>query len=191
TEDGINSLLKAAYVREAHVQGQNASKGTILSQEAVTDIMFQYAGADNRQMSQFLNFTWDSNLDWIYSMLWAPSYLGIRDANTILDNIDQAAIAASAKELYQAEARFVRAACYYSLYTYFGPVPLRTTTLNGSEELAKATDDEIKSFIENEFLAVIPNLPEPGTEVYGRANKGAARAFLVKFYLNTKQWQKC
>lgn len=29
------------------------------------------------------------------------------------------------------------------------------------------------------------------TEQYGRPNKGQALALLCKFYLNTKQWQKC
>jgi hypothetical protein len=191
TEDGIKSVLKAAYVREARVQGQTANKGTILSQEAVTDIMYQTAGADNRQMLQFLNFTWDANLDWLFTMLWNPSYLAIRDANSVLDNIDKANISDALKNQYRAEARFVRAISYYSLYNFFGPVPIRTTTVNGSDKMARAIDAEMRMFIETELIAAIPNLPEPGIEEYGRANKGAARGYLCKFYLNTKQWQKC
>lgn len=191
TEDGIKTVLKAAYVRESRVQGQTAMKGTVLSQEATTDIMYQTAGADNRQMLQFLNFTWDANLDWLFTMLWNPSYLSIRDANSVLDNIDKAQISDGGKNQYKAEARFVRAINYVSLYNYFGPVPIRLTTLEGAEPLARPTDEEIRSFIETELNAVIASLPEPGTEEYGRANKGAARAFLTKFYLNTKQWQKC
>lgn len=191
TNDGILSILKAAYVREGHVQSQNAAKGTILSQEGTTDIMNEIAGADNRQMLQFINFTWDANLDWIYSMLWNPSYLAIRDANSVLDNIDKVNVSEAIKSQYISEARFVRAISYYSLYTFFGPVPLRTTAVNASEELAKATDAQLLSFIETELLEVLPGLPAPGAEEYGRANKGAARAFLCKLYLNTKQWQKC
>lgn len=191
TNDGIKSVLKAAYAREGHVQSQNAVKGTILSQEGTTDIMNEIAGADNRQMLQFINFTWDANLDWIFSMLWNPSYLAIRDANSVLDNIDKVNVSDAIKAQYSAEARFVRAISYYSLYTFFGPVPLRTTAVNGSEELAKATDKQLLSFIETELLEAVSGLPAPGTEEYGRANKGAARAFLCKHYLNTKQWQKC
>lgn len=191
TKDGIVSVLRAAYVREARLQGQTAAKGTILSQEAVTDIMYQYAGADNRQMSQFLNFTWNANLDWLFTMLWNPSYLAIRDANSVLDNVDKAAVTDAEKKQFIAEARFVRAICYYGLMSYFGPVPIRESTLNGADELARATDQEMKEFIETELLATIADLPDPGKEEYGRANKGAARAYLCKFYLNTKQWQKC
>lgn len=191
TEDGIKSVLQAAYVREARVQGQTALKGSVLAQEATTDIMYQTAGADNRQMLQFLNFTWDANLDWLFSMLWSPSYLAIRDANSVLDNIDNATISDANKTQYRAEARFVRAISYYYLYNYFGPVPIRTSTVNGAEELGRATDEELRLFIETELMEVLPDLPDPGTEEHGRAHKGAVRAFLCKFYLNTKQWQKC
>ena len=191
TEDGLLSVLKAAYVWDNDVQSQKATKGYILTQDGTTDIVFEKAGADNRQMVQFMNFTWDANLDWLLGMLWNPAYFAIRDANSVLDNIDFADISDANKSQFQAEARFVRAISYYNLYLFFGPVPLRVTTANGAEELARATDDEIKTFIETELLDVIDDLPAPGEEEYGRANKGAARAFLCKFYLNTKQWQKC
>ncbi|WP_423130036.1 RagB/SusD family nutrient uptake outer membrane protein [Gaoshiqia sp. Z1-71] len=192
TDEGIVSVLKAAYVWENNVQGQLAAKGYILTQDGSTDIMFEKAGADNRQMLQFMNFTWDSNLDWLLGMLWNPCYFAIRNANSVLDNIEIAEITDAKKSLYAAEARFVRAVSYYNLYIFFGPVPLRKTMKGGAEELARATDDEIKTFIETELLAVVNDLPAPGAEPeYGRANRGAARAFLCKYYLNTKQWQKC
>ncbi len=41
-----------------------------------------------------------------------------------------------------------------------------------------------------EFIAAADLLPLKQSE-YGRATKGAALGFLTKFYLNTKQWQKC
>ncbi|MEJ7831041.1 MAG: RagB/SusD family nutrient uptake outer membrane protein, partial [Segetibacter sp.] len=192
TEDGIKTVLRAAYTREANIQGQRAAKGLILSQDMVTDIMWETAGADNRQALQFINFTWDASLDWLFSQIWSPMYLAIRDANSVLDNIDKTKVSEDKRKLYKAEARFVRAVSYYHLYLHFGPVPLRKTTLSENLELARSTDEEMKLFIEAELLDIIQYLPNPGKEEeYGRANKGAARAFLCKFYLNTKQWQKC
>lgn len=192
TEDGIESVLRAAYTREADVANQRAAKGFILVQDIVSDIMWETAGADNRQCLQFINYTWDASLDWLFSMLWSPMYIAIRDANSVLDNIDAAQITGDKKNLYQAEARFVRAISYYHLYVLFGPVPLRKTNIGETLQLAKSTDAEMKTFIESELLDVIQYLPDPGKEKeYGRANKGAARAFLCKYYLNTKQWQKC
>lgn len=124
--------------------------------------------------------------------MWSPMYRAIRDANSVLDNIDKTNISDAKKSMYQAEARFVRALSYYHLYTLFGPVPLRKTTLSDVLELAKSTDAEMQSFIETELLEAIVDLPFPGKEEeYGRGNKGAAMGVLCKFYLNTKQWQKC
>ncbi len=109
----------------------------------------------------------------------------------MLDNISNANISDDQKNGYIAEARFIRAISYYHLYTAFGPVPLRKST-NDSLHLSRATKEEMESFIESELLAVSSVLPDPGKEEeYGRANNGAAQSFLVKFYLNTKQWQKC
>ena len=93
--------------------------------------------------------------------------------------------------MFKAEARFIRAISYDKLFGAFGPVPLRKSE---ADELSipRPSADEIKLFIETELLEALPNLPEPGSEeAYGRATKGAAYGFLCKFYLNTKQWQKC
>ncbi|MEJ7769640.1 MAG: RagB/SusD family nutrient uptake outer membrane protein, partial [Chitinophagaceae bacterium] len=184
--------LKAAYTHEANVRFQAATKGFIMAQEMVGDIMWETGGADNRQALQFINYTWDSGLDWIFGMFWNPMYLAIRDANSVLDNLDAANISEARKNGYAAEARFIRAVCYYQLYLHFGPVPLRKTTLGTELGLAKSTEEEIRTFIESELTSIVSSLPNPGSqEEYGRAHKGAALAFLCKFYLNTKQWQKC
>lgn len=192
TEDGIKSVLRAAYTQEADVQSQKATKGMIMSQDMTTDIMWETAGADNRQALQFINYTWDGQLDWLFGQMWYPMYLAVRDANSVLDNIDKTAISDTRKQLYRAEARFVRAISYYRLYVLFGPVPLRKTNNSQVMELARSTEAELTAFIETELLESLTDLPDPGKEEeYGRANRGAARAFLCKLYLNTKQWQKC
>jgi hypothetical protein len=48
----------------------------------------------------------------------------------------------------------------------------------------------MRTFLEKEFIEAADLLPLKQSE-YGRATKGAALGFLTKFYLNTKQWQKC
>jgi starch-binding outer membrane protein, SusD/RagB family len=76
------------------------------------------------------------------------------------------------------------------MYKWFGPVPLRTSS-DSPTQLQRATDDEMRTFIETELLDAIPDLPDPGQEeAFGRANKGMAWAILAKYYLNTRQWQK-
>jgi hypothetical protein len=67
---------------------------------------------------------------------------------------------------------------------------LRTTSTS-EPILARATDEEMRAFIESELLASVADLPDPGKEeAFGRINKGVALSILAKYYLNTKQWQK-
>lgn len=58
-------------------------------------------------------------------------------------------------------------------------------------EPSRASENEMKAFIEEEYTAITEVLPEQrSVEETGRATKGAALGMLTKFYLNTKQWQK-
>jgi hypothetical protein len=189
SKNGIKSVLLGAYAQASYngYVGHTARN----HQEWTTDILFDSRGGESRIAIQLQNFTWDASLQKLYSAMWIKPYRAIRDANTVLDNInDVKDMSNSKKKEYTAEAKFIRAIMYIRLYSWFGPVPLRTSTKQNLE-IKRPTKKKMKQFIESELLAVIPELPAPGEEVaYGRANKGAARAFLTKFYLNTKQWQK-
>lgn len=184
SESGVTSLLASAYANASFMQRTRVNQ----LNEWTTDISWQTGGGENRGAVLMINFNWDPTTGF-FNGWYNSHYNGIRDANTLLDNIEVAEIPQAKKDQFIAEARFVRAFAYYQLYKKFGPVPLRTTT-EGELEIPRATDEEMKNFIESELLAVIPDLPVPGSQVYGRANKGAARGVLTKFYLNTKQWQK-
>lgn len=189
TEDGIKSLLNDTYARAANMRTNN-SIYVIAPQEWTTDILYQSGDNVERDARNYINFTWDASITFLPEN-WDLPYQTIRNANILLNNIDAVSISDAAKTEYKAEFRFLRAISYYKLYFFFGPVPLRTETTTDLQ-LARATDDEIKSFIESELTAVIPDLPNPGDEAaYGRAHKAAAMGFLCKFYLNIKQWQKC
>lgn len=186
-EAGIRALLFSAY---AGWQNPTPSRFLINTSEVSTDVAFNSAGNENLQLSQIINFTWDASLAVFQADVWAPCYRAIRDANIVLDNVAAAGMAEDKRKLYTAEARFLRAISYDLLYKWFGPVPLRKTS-DTPTELARATDEEMKSFVESELLAAVPDLPAPGAEeAFGRANKGAALATLSKFYLQTRQWQK-
>ena len=130
------------------------------------------------------SFTWASNHVYL-NRIWITCYLGIRDANTLLENVGDET---DFQKVVRAEATFIRGWCYVVLHDLFGPVPLRTSTLE-EPNLAKATDAEIIAQVEKDLLEAIQTLPDDPIE-YGRASKGAAMGVLCKFYLNTKQWQK-
>ncbi|WP_221393724.1 RagB/SusD family nutrient uptake outer membrane protein [Dyadobacter sp. NIV53] len=89
-----------------------------------------------------------------------------------------------------AEARFLRASGYIYLYDLFGPTPIITSSIsNSADRPSRATKEEFIKFVTDELTAVSEILPVTPKQ-YGRATKGAALAFLTKFYLNNKDWAK-
>ncbi|MFA6086561.1 RagB/SusD family nutrient uptake outer membrane protein [Mucilaginibacter sp.] len=187
SEAGIKSVLFSAY---AESQQQNSTRYVINNSEMCTDMAYNTGGAENGQLITIINFTWDASLGTFSADVWSPNYRSIRDANNVLQNIAQVNTSDANKKLFTAEARVLRAQAYATLYSWFGPVPLRTPETQ-TGDLAKATDQEMKDFIEKDITESLADLPDPGKEVaFGRYNKGVANAILAKFYLNTKQWQK-
>ena len=188
TQEGIESTLAGAYATAANMLTNN-SIYTLGPQEFSTDIMWQTGDNVESTIAQYINFTLTPSVDFL-TINYDPPYQTIRNANILLENIDRVAITDQQKEAYKAESRFLRAISYYKLYFFFGPVPLRKSTTD-ELNMPRATDAEMKDFIESELLAVMPLLPAPGKEAaYGRAHSAAAQGFLCKYYLNTKQWQK-
>jgi hypothetical protein len=156
--------------------------------EMTTDISIDSEGGLEKHADLYEDFTWNADHGFIDG-LWGSEYTGIRNANAVLDNIDKAEMEEETRELWKAEARFIRAYCYDLLYKVFGPVPLVKTTERDDYQIPRATEDEMKSFIESELRAAAEILPETQEE-FGRATKGAALGILTKYFLNTRQWQK-
>lgn len=188
TESGIKALSISIYSNAQFVAFPMNVKVDL--GELPTDIMYQAGGGVAGNAAQIYNFTWDPTNSWFTIQIWNKVYRAIRDANVLLDNIDKAPMDEAKRRVYKGEAQFLRAFSYYLLYTWFGPVPLNTSSTVGTEGIHRATDEEMKTFLENEFTQAADLLPLSQSE-YGRATKGAALGFLTKYYLNTKQWQKC
>ena len=187
TEEGITALLFSSY---RQLQNSTPSRWLINNSEVCTDMSVNSGGTEFLTMTQLINFTWDASLGSFQADVWAPNYRSIRDANLVIENLEGADIPEETRKLLAAEARLLRAFAYETLYKWFGPVPLRTSS-DSPTQLERATDEEMRNFIESELLAAIPDLPGPGMEeAFGRANKGMGWAMLAKYYLNTKQWQK-
>lgn len=181
--EGIESVLFSGYANLAENNG-NTAANVLGIEESMGDNGYVVSS----WTPTYQNYIMDpgSVHDWLYTR----PYEAIRDANIILEEIENAPISDALITQIRAEATFIRAASYYNLFMRFGGVPLRTSS-DDELELARSSADEIANFVESEFQASLSGLPEPGQESsYGRAHKGAAHGFLMKLYLNTKQWQK-
>ncbi|MCG6186306.1 RagB/SusD family nutrient uptake outer membrane protein [Maribellus maritimus] len=189
-EDGIEALLFSAYNNYTPGSGIRTE---ILINEVTTDMGRVRIGAVEREMKPFMDFNWDASTNHLEGLLWSRPYTAIRNANTLLDNIDDSAVNEDFKKMVVAEARFIRACEYVFMYKYFGPVPLRTTSdlTIQPKELGLPTEQEFLDFVETELNAVAQDLLAPSEQTQvGRATKGHAYATLTKFLMNTKQWNK-
>jgi len=187
TEEGINSVLVASY-SNMQVNASMRDRMYLLN-EFPGDIMWEWGGSLESTAVLFMGYSWDSQST-MFSTPWQQYYESIRNANSLLDNIDKVtSISADKVKQYKAEARFIRAADYYYLWESFGPVPLITTASELNMEPLRATDEEFNTFISQELQVAATDLPLTQS-LWGKATKGASLALLGKFYLNTHQWQK-
>ena len=189
TIDGIEAVLNSAYRTYGFGFGMH---GVELSSpyEYTGDVLFQTGGGMNIGFILMSQFQWTASNCEANGGIWVTRYQSIRDANLVIDNIDNFTAGEAIKKRLLAEARYIRAVNYIYLYSAYGGVPLRKSS-SDDPELARSSDEDTRAFIESELISAAPDLTFPGTETqYGRATSGAALGFLARHYLNTHQWQK-
>ncbi len=112
--------------------------------------------------------------------VWDLFYRTIALSNLVITNIEGSSL--SNKERAIAEAKFMRAWCYFELTTMFGDIPLRLTVPTTADEfgLKKSTRAEIYAQIESDLTAAVAGLPEKGASDNFRASRGTAQALMGK-----------
>lgn len=185
-EGGILSVLYSSY-GNAQARGIEAYNKLTFSGFPAGEC-WGAGGSIEALLTPLSNFSWDAN----HSRLndeWRLNYAAIRDANIVLENIQNGDFSSEFVTTISAEAKFLRAFGYYVINDLFGTGPLFTTTQEAELKKPKASEAEIISQIESDLIDAAAGLPLTQSQ-YGRATKGAALGVLTKLYLNTKQWQK-
>lgn len=185
TQGGISSVLNSAYAN-AHRSGATATWSAYYLGGNPTGEIWGAGGSIESLWVQLQDFTWDGTHGQIIA-LWQTYFNAIRDANIVLDNIDNPSFSDSFINTTKAEAHFIRGWSYSELYNLFGRLPIYLSSLDDPLQ-ERATDEATRKVIEDELTAAIAGLPE--TAAFGRGTKGAAMGILCKYYMNTKQWQK-
>ncbi len=187
TEEGINSVLVASYNNMHAISNQRERLYTL--SEFTGDIMWEWGGGFEALANVFIYYSWDPSVGAIENP-WRNWYQSIRNANSLLDNIHKATSLSEEKvKQLKAEATFIRAADFYYLWDFYGPVPLIITAEELNLEPSRPSSEEFNTFLANELQAAANDLPV-NQSVWGKADKGSAFALLGRFYLNTHQWQK-
>ncbi len=141
----------------------------------------------------FADFSFDSSNGQI-AEFWDTCYRGINKANFVIGNEDRineipdSELSAEIKRKFIAEAKFMRAQYYWLLVNRFGDIPLRIGDFTNPEGKPKSPKGDVIALIIDDLTFGTTNLLSKGVEDNGRANKGAAQAFLGKVLLYQKQY---
>ncbi len=128
----------------------------------------------------------------IFREVWAATYETIYRCNKVIHHIE-VVNDEKLKKQYEAEARFIRALCYFNIVRFWGDAPLILQPLSPVEvaqcQRDKASD--IYEAIQNDLL--FSSDPDNLSASFsgknsGRATSLAAKGMLGKVYLQQKKW---
>jgi hypothetical protein len=112
---------------------------------------------------------------------WENAYYTIRSLNDFIARAPGSPLSPELVEIRIAEARFLRAFCYFAMVKRYGGVPLLTVVPypDSPSELLypkRNSEKELWDFIIRETAEIASILPDISATDYGRANKWAALA---------------
>lgn len=140
---------------------------------------------DGAGLNLFDNFQFTPTVSDI-SRWYSALYKSIRRANVVIEKVPGITMDENLKNRYIAEARCLRAFCYFQLVKAFGDVP-KVTSAYPPADLVRTNKDEIyDDVIVADLEFAIENLPEKdeyASSDIGRTTKGAARTILADVYL--------
>lgn len=124
---------------------------------------------------------------------WNSFYSIIYGANNAVQKLQNSTdIPDVIKRRYIAEAKFMRALCYFYLVNFFGDVPLvLTTDIKTNSTISRTPSASVYTQIINDLKDAKPDLPEDFAHAGGekiRANKWTATALLARSYLYIKDY---
>jgi len=114
------------------------------------------------------------------------SYSQIRKCNNFLEQIEPIEMDQEKKEIYKAEARFLRAYDYFRKVEFYGDVPLVTATIVNAEDakIAATSKQEVVNFILQELDEAAKALPVQNMRTSnGHVTRGSALALKARLEL--------
>lgn len=121
----------------------------------------------------------------IVNSVWTSMYKAIGECNAFVENVGRGSLPEGQKTYFTAQARFIRALCYFNLVNLFGDVPLRLSIATPDDlNMARSPKAEVYRQIADDWLFAATNLrPKSGTNLQMAVpTKYAAYAYLAKLY---------
>lgn len=191
SEDDVQALVAAAYypLRGAWWDGfhTTSERGVMFINDATTEILMGDYG-----VQLYATYHSYEPIHESVTRFYDDFYNKI-SANTLsIDLIENSSVNDNVKKLGIAEIKCARALLSYELFDMYGPIVVAPLELlqNPLEEvpLARLTNDEMVSFIEQDLLDAAEDLLPPSETNYGRFSQGMARMLLIRLYLHQKRW---
>jgi starch-binding outer membrane protein, SusD/RagB family len=138
----------------------------------------------------FDNFNYSKDF-WATNFYWDGHFNVIFKINQSLQVADSLGLNDPQSNIFKAEAKFMRAFCYFDLVRTFGEVPIINFRVyeNSQANVAKSSVAAVYAFIDQDLTEASAVLPAEWPSAYkGRATSGAARTLWAKTYLFRQNW---
>lgn len=121
---------------------------------------------------------------------WNSFYQAIRNANLVIFNTPNGSNISQPDINYNlAEARFLRALCYFDLVRNWGGVPLRIEDNMRDIDLPRSSEEQVYELILSDLIFAEGNLRETAKHI-GRPTTYAAKTMLADVYLQLGRYQE-
>jgi starch-binding outer membrane protein, SusD/RagB family len=182
TAGEVETAVNAVYEQLRATNGISGQLGAQM--EAYTD--YSYGRGSYQVLSDFqgLNSTNIPRTD----DGWRLFYLGIRNANLVIQNAPKGTnISAADVTKYTAESKFLRAYNYFWLVRNWGGVPIRTEATLNEPNIPRSSVEDVYKQIIADLKEAEANLPDTQKQA-GRASKWAAKAALAEVYFTRNEY---
>ncbi len=169
----------------------NIANGVLL----ISDLISDYGECSWRGWEPVLYNRWQIGNTYIDYQYRYPNYLG--KMTMTIDRIEKMDLKDDVKKRFIAELRCARGWLAFCMYDLYGPIPIADLeTLQdplAEKILPRLSEEEMKNYIETEIKAAMNELPanfKKGDSEFGRFTSGLCHMILLKYYMQTKQWEK-
>lgn len=170
--------------------------GVMLYAGMSADELVNHDGVANQLDYDFVINKVDSRNSNNKQNLWSPLYKVIFNVNSLIEGATSSTsnqLTAATRKQIVAEAKFIRAFCYFYLTNLYGDVPLAITTdWKVNSQMARTAQNKVYEQIVVDLLDAQKDLPEDYAITAGeriRANKFAVTSLLARVYLYQEDWK--
>lgn len=191
SEADIQAIVASAYypLRGSYGNGihSTSENGLMFMLDATTEILQGPYGV--QQEASLHSYKATSTA---FTRFYDVFYNKISGMTLSIDRIEKSKVNDLIKKQAIAEIKCARGLLAYELFDLYGPLvvaPLDVLQNPLKEEpLARLSNADMVSFIENDLKVAAADLKSPAETPYGRFSNGMARMVLIRLYLHEKRW---